>query len=87
MSYNNCIEAILNKWGEGMKINVEAFRNLVDSKFQGSNLVCAKALCVAPSTVWRVVKGNNGAGVKLMSNLVQYCQNNNLNYTDYIFLE
>lgn len=70
-----------------MNINTEAFKKLVEENFQGSCNKCSKALNVAPSTIWRVLHGNNNAGIKLLSNLMQYCNSNNINYEDYIFLE
>lgn len=69
-----------------MDINTEAFSKFVQANFNGSCSKCAKALDVAPSTVWRVMKGNSKAGIKLMTNLMQYCNSNKLNYNDYIFL-
>lgn len=70
-----------------MNINPETFSQLLENKFKGSFGKCAKELNVAPSTVWRVIKGNNRAGIKLLTNLMQYCNKNNLNYIDYIFLD
>ncbi|GFP77467.1 XRE family transcriptional regulator [Clostridium fungisolvens] len=70
-----------------MNINVNTFQKLIEDNFYGSYNKCAKALNVAPSTICRVVNGNNNAGVKLLSSLMQYCNDNNLRYEDYIFLQ
>lgn len=69
-----------------MYINKDGFIKLVETNFNGSCNKCAKALNVAPSTIWRVVNGSSNAGIKLLTNLMQYCNSNSLKYEDYIFL-
>jgi hypothetical protein len=75
------------KGGDDMHVNTERFSKLVETKFSGSCNKCAKELKVAPSTVWRVVKGDSKAGLKLLTNLMQYCNKHNLNYYGFIFLD
>ena len=83
----HALNKMFKKGGGSMYLNTEKFSNLVEARFGGSYTKCADALNLAPSTVWRVVKGDNKAGMKLLTNLIQYCSINNLNYNDYIFLE
>ena len=70
-----------------MYIRQEAFINLIETKFNGNYHECARALNINSSTVWRVAKGSSSAGLKMLTKLMQYCNSNNLNYKEFIFLE
>lgn len=85
---NSILNTILDLYNGGviMNVNTENFKKLVDANFEGSLVKCAKALNVDHSTIWRVANGNNNMGIKLLSNLMEYCNKNSLNYSDYIFL-
>jgi hypothetical protein len=67
-------------------INIKSFKKLIKAKFKNNLHECARALKVNPSTVWRVVNENSNAGTKFLGNLIEYCNSNDLNFNDYIFL-
>ena len=68
-----------------MRVKREGFLTLLENNFQGNCSKCARTLNVAPSTVSRVINGENEGGIKLISKLMEYCKSNDVNSEDIIF--
>lgn len=62
-------------------------KKLVDEQFDGNYNKCAKNLDVAPSTIGRIANGTGGAGIKVITNIIKYCNEKNINYDRYIFFK
>jgi hypothetical protein len=75
------------KGGDELHLNKEVFLEFIQTNFEGNLNKCARELDVSPSTIWRVTNGCSKAGVKLLTNLMQYCNKSKLNYHDIIFLD
>ncbi|NPV27090.1 MAG: hypothetical protein HPY81_06500 [Firmicutes bacterium] len=69
-----------------MKVNVDALRELIKQKFNQSVPQAAEAFGIDYSYLFRVLSGEKDGGPKLFGGLFNYCNNNNLNFNDYIFL-
>lgn len=70
-----------------MKDSAKGLKKLVDDHFEGNMNTCARVLDVAPSTIWRVVKGNSTPGIKLISRITHYCKRKNIDSSKYIFFD
>lgn len=75
------------KGGIIMIINRESFTKLVTDNFKDNYHECAKTLNVDVSTVSRVINGNSKGGSKFFGSLMQYCNDNHLNFNEFIFLD
>lgn len=69
-----------------MKTTKEAIKKLVDEQFDGNFNKCARNLDLAPSTICRVANGNSQAGIKVITNIIKYCNNKNIDYERYVDL-
>lgn len=70
-----------------MEINMLAFNTLLKEKFDNNQSKMAKELDISRYQLNMVLK-NNGkkAGKKIIGAIIRYCDNNNYNFRDYIFL-
>jgi len=67
-----------------MNTTKEAIKKLVDEQFDGNFNKCARNLELAPSTIWRIVNGSGKAGIKVITNVIKYCNEKDINYERYI---
>lgn len=71
-----------------MRINVMAVNKLIELKFNNNQTLFAKKINADRTHLNRVLRANgNGAGAVICGGIIKYCEDNNLNYKDYIFLE
>lgn len=71
-----------------MKLNVEKVNELIKRKFNNNQTLFAKEISADRTHLNRVLRSNgNGAGAVICGGIIRYCEENNLNYKDYIFLE
>ena len=70
-----------------MEINMGAINTLLREKFQGNQAKMAREIGVSRYQFNMVIKHNGkNAGKKFLGALIKYCDNNNYNFRDYIFL-
>lgn len=69
-----------------MDMPKETFEKLINEHFEGNLHKCARGLDLAPSTVCRIVNGTGKAGIKAITNVMKYCNENNINYQKYVYL-
>ncbi len=68
-----------------MEINIEALSNLLKEKFNNNQTVFAQEVGIDRTHVNKVFKNNGkGAGAMFCGAIIKYCNENNLNYKDYI---
>lgn len=71
-----------------MKLNSKAIKKLLKEKFDNNITLFAKEINVDRTHLSRVIRSNgNGAGAVVCGGVIRYCNKNNLDYKDYIFLE
>lgn len=71
-----------------MRINIEALKKLLNEKFDGNQTAFAEATGIERTHVNKVFKSNGeGAGAIFCGAIIKYCNNNNLDYQEYIFLD
>lgn len=64
-----------------------AFNILLREKFNGNQSKMAKELKISRYQLNMIFKNNGkNAGKKIMGAIMKYCEENNYNYKDYIFL-
>jgi hypothetical protein len=68
-------------------LNKEKVRKLMDEKANGNYHEFSRQMGVDVSQLHRVLNTGSKAGPKFLGKLMRYCQDNNLNFKDYIFLE
>lgn len=69
-----------------MNLNKPAFIKLFYEEFKGNFSRLAKVLGLDVSYVYRVIEKEKKCGIKFFNALIRWCQENNRNYMDYIFL-
>ncbi|OOM06794.1 hypothetical protein [Clostridium saccharobutylicum] len=69
-----------------MDMPKEALEKFINDHFDGKHNECARGLNLAPSTVCRILSGNNKAGIKVITNVIKYCNEKDINYDMYINL-
>ncbi|BAH06813.1 hypothetical protein [Clostridium kluyveri] len=69
-----------------MQPNISALRNLVNQCFKGNKTSFALALGIDRGQVSKILKDGTGAGAQFFGKLMVYCENNELNFKDFIFL-
>lgn len=71
-----------------MKINVEEVINLIKDKFNNNQTLFAQTLGIERTHVNKVLRNNGrGAGALFCGALIKYCNENGMNYENYIFLD
>jgi len=68
-----------------MILNKEALISLIDNEFDGSVYKAAMSFGLSYSGLFKLINYNRKAGLKTITAIIDFCGNNNLNYTDYIF--
>lgn len=70
-----------------MEVNMVALKELLNNTFGGNQTMFAENLGIERSHVNKVLKNNGkGAGADFCGAVIKYCNENGLNYQDYIFL-
>jgi len=67
-----------------MELNKENFQILFDTVFESNYHKAAREIGVSPAQIHRVINGTRKAGRGFLSNLMTYCNNQGLCYTDFI---
>lgn len=71
-----------------MKLNVEMVNKLIENKFDNNQTKFANAINADRTHLNRVLRNNGyGAGAIICGGIIKYCDENKLNYKDYIFLD
>lgn len=71
-----------------MEVNIEALEKLLDNKFNGNQTAFAEATGLERTHVNKVFKNKGkGAGALFCGAIIKYCEKNNLDYREYIFLQ
>lgn len=69
-----------------MEMSKEGLKKFINEHFDDKNNQCARSLGLAPSTVSRIVNGTNKAGIKVITNVIKYCNEKDIKYDEYINL-
>lgn len=70
-----------------MEVNIKALEILLKEKFNGNQSLFAEKTGLERTHVNKVFKNKGkGAGAIFCGAIIKYCEENNLNYKDYIFL-
>ena len=70
-----------------MEANIIELEKLLNERFKGNQTDFAKAMGLERTHVNKVFKSKGkGAGAVFCGAVIKYCNNNNLNYQNYIFL-
>lgn len=70
-----------------MKVNIENLQKLIDEKFDNNKTKFAETIGISREYISKILneKENNDSS-KLCNAIILFCESNNLNYKDYIFL-
>ena len=70
-----------------MVINTKALIQLLNERFEGNQSKMARVLGIDKHHLNKVINGNGkGAGKKIIGSIIKYCDTNELNFRNYIFL-
>lgn len=69
-----------------MKPNLNTIKKLVEEKFSGNKSLFSKAIGVERSHISHILSSGNGAGAQFFGGLLEFCEKENLNFKEYIFL-
>jgi len=84
----DCKKKSHKKGSEIMTPNIKALLKLLKTHFNNNQSEMARAFKVERSHLNKMFKCNGkGAGATICGAIIKYCNNNNLDYTKYIFLK
>lgn len=71
-----------------MRVNIVTLNRLIEEKFRGNQTFFAETIEIDRCYLNQVLnnKGNMNSS-KICNAVIRYCEKNDLNYKDYIFLE
>ncbi|MGL4107012.1 hypothetical protein [Clostridium sp. LP20] len=69
-----------------MRNKSEKMQKFIDEQFEGNRKACARKLDISESTICRIIKGDNKAGGKLITKIIKYCDENEVDYKEYLYL-
>lgn len=70
-----------------MKANITNIQKLIDENFNSNKSAFAEVINVERSQVSYILNNNgNGAGALFFGGLIKFCDDNNLDFRDFIFL-
>lgn len=69
-----------------MTLKYEELKKLIQMKTQGNLSKFAKLIKVDAAQLFRIVKFQKGAGAKFLSALMVFCEEQGIDYKNYIFL-
>lgn len=71
-----------------MEINMEAFLKLLKDRFDNNQAKMARILGISRYQLSDIIKNNGkGAGKKIIGALIKYCDINEYDFHEYIFLK
>lgn len=71
-----------------MELNIPAFKELLEERFEGNQAKMARILKVSKYQLNSIFKnGGKGAGKKILGAIIKYCDTNELDFHEYIFLK
>lgn len=71
-----------------MRVNVDSVNQLINTKFRGNQTFFAETIQIDRCYLNQILnKKANAASSKVCNAIIKFCENNNLNYKDFIFLE
>ena len=71
-----------------MELNVEKFKKIIVEKmFKNNQRQCAIALEISPVFLNKILKNKTNAGAMFLGKLKKFCNINNINFDDFIFLK
>lgn len=71
-----------------MRVNVCNLSTLIEQKYRGNQSFFAEDAEIDRSYLNQLLNGKiDSNSPKICNNIIRYCEKNNLNYKDYIFLE
>lgn len=71
-----------------MRINIPNINKLIENNFRGNKTFFAETIGISREYVSQILNGKKEAdSTKFCNATIRYCEKNNLNYKDYIFLE
>jgi hypothetical protein len=86
--YNEFVKKINKRRVMKLRVNIEAVLQLIEERFRNNKSFFAETIGVDPSYLNSVLnKKAIDHSPKICNGIVRYCKQNNLNETDYIFLE
>lgn len=87
-TYNENVKKINKRGVTKLRLNIEAVLQLIEQRFRNNKSFFAETIGVDPSYLNSVLnKKAIDHSPKICNGIVRYCKQNNLNETDYIFLE
>lgn len=70
-----------------MEIQIDKLLELIEEKFNNNQTLFAQTIGIERTHLNKVLRNNGkGAGALFCGALIKYCNENNLNYEEYIFL-
>lgn len=70
-----------------MKVNIESLQKLIEEKFDNNKTKFAETIGISREYISKVLnEKENNDSAKLCNAIILFCESNNLNYKDYIFL-
>jgi hypothetical protein len=69
-----------------MEANKNKIQDLINEKFNGNKSAFAKAIGVERSQISALINHGKCVGAKFYGGLIAYCEQNKLDFRDYIFL-
>ena len=77
----------LTEGDENMKVNIGNLQKLIEEKFDNNKTKFAETIGISREYISKILneKENNDSS-KLCNAIILFCESNNLNYKDYIFL-
>lgn len=71
-----------------MKVNIPNLLKLIEEKYRGNQSFFAEDAEIDRSYLNLLMNGKiESSSPKICNSIIRYCENNNLDYRDYIFLE
>lgn len=69
-----------------MEVNIENLEKLLKKNFYNNKSLMARTIGISVSHIIKIFNSNGkGAGAKFCGALMRYCEENNLDYKDFIF--
>lgn len=70
-----------------MKVNISNLSNLIEDRYRGNQTFFAEEAGIDRSYLNQLMNGKiESNSPKICNCIIRYCEKNNLNYKDYIFL-
>lgn len=70
-----------------MKVNIEKMQKLVEEKFDNNKTKFAESIGISREYISKVLnEKENNDSAKLCNAIILFCESNNLDYKDYVFL-